>query len=115
MAGNPAGLTHMISAMDMAERGTAEVIIAGDPDREDTKRFLYALQSSFLPDVNAMLVNPDIPDPAVTKYIPFASDLKTLDGNATAYVCRNFACQAPTTDPERMLQILSEEQEAGNP
>jgi hypothetical protein len=115
MAGNPAGLTHMISALNTAEKGTAEVIIAGDHAKEDTKRFLHALHSSFLPDVNTMVVNPDIPDPVITKLIPFASDLKTIDGKATAYVCRNFVCLAPTADPERMLQILSEEQKVVNP
>ena len=49
MAGNPAGLTHMISALDAAREGGAEVVIAGDPASEDTKRFLHVLKSSFLP------------------------------------------------------------------
>lgn len=29
-------------------------------------------------------------------------------GRATAYVCRDFACQAPTTEPARILEQIEE-------
>ena len=31
-----------------------------------------------------------------------------LDGDATAYVCRNFSCELPTTDVDKMLELLGE-------
>jgi uncharacterized protein YyaL (SSP411 family) len=107
MGGNPAGFTHMVSALDMAQHGTAEVIIAGDPGKDDTKRFVQALQRSYLPAVTAAVVNPHNPDPAIREIIPYASDMKTVDGRAAAYVCKDFACLAPTTDPDEMLRALS--------
>jgi uncharacterized protein YyaL (SSP411 family) len=107
MSGSPAGFTHMISALDMAQHGTAEVIIAGDPGKDDTQRFIQALQCSYLPAVTAAVVNPRNPDPAIREIIPYASGMKTVDGNAAAYVCRDFACLTPTTDPEEMLRALS--------
>jgi uncharacterized protein YyaL (SSP411 family) len=107
MEGNPAGFTHMISALDMAQHGTVEVVIAGDFGKDDTKRFLLALQRSYLPAVTAVVFNPETPDPATLELIPYASELKTVDGKAAAYVCRDFACLAPTTDPEEVLRTLS--------
>jgi hypothetical protein len=107
MGNNPAGFTHMISALDMAQHGTSEVIIVGDPDKDDTKQFVQALQRSYLPTVTAMVVNPHNLDPAIQELIPYASEMKTIDGKAAAYVCRDFACLAPTTDPEEMLRTLS--------
>jgi uncharacterized protein YyaL (SSP411 family) len=91
----------------MAQHGTAEVIIAGDPDKDDTQRFIQALQYSYLPAMTAAVVNPRNPDPVIREIIPYASDMKTVDSNAAAYVCRDFACLTPTTDPEEMLRALS--------
>jgi len=31
-----------------------------------------------------------------------------VDGRATAYVCRNFSCRQPTTDPAEMMAWLKE-------
>jgi uncharacterized protein YyaL (SSP411 family) len=91
----------------MAQHGTSEVIIVGDPDKDDTKHFVQALQRSYLPAVTAMVVNPYNLDPAIHELIPYASEMKTIDGKAAAYVCRDFTCLAPTTDPEEMLRTLS--------
>jgi uncharacterized protein YyaL (SSP411 family) len=35
-------------------------------------------------------------------------EMELRDGRATAYVCRNFACERPTTDPDRMAELLEE-------
>jgi hypothetical protein len=32
-----------------------------------------------------------------------------VDGQAAAYVCRNFACETPTTEPEQLRAQLQEE------
>lgn len=33
---------------------------------------------------------------------------KKKDGQPQAYVCQNFTCQAPTTDPARVEQLLKQ-------
>ncbi|MER5909224.1 thioredoxin domain-containing protein [Streptomyces sp. NPDC001982] len=38
---------------------------------------------------------------------PLLADRPLVDGEPTAYVCRNFTCDAPTTDPERLRTALS--------
>jgi len=30
---------------------------------------------------------------------PFITAMRAIDNRATAYVCRDFACQAPTAEP----------------
>jgi uncharacterized protein YyaL (SSP411 family) len=97
----------MISALDAAHNGTAEVIIAGNPDNGDTKRLVRTLQGSFLPAVTTLAVDPDNPDPVVLKNLPFVSQIKTIDGRSAAYVCRNFTCQPPVTDPDELIRILT--------
>ena len=34
--------------------------------------------------------------------LPFIGELTERAGKATAYVCSNFACQVPTTDPDQL-------------
>jgi uncharacterized protein YyaL (SSP411 family) len=38
---------------------------------------------------------------------PLLADRPLSKGEPTAYVCRNFTCDAPTTDPERLRSALS--------
>ncbi|KUN84603.1 thioredoxin domain-containing protein [Streptomyces griseoruber] len=39
---------------------------------------------------------------------PLLADRTLRDGEPTAYVCRNFTCDAPTTDPERLRAALGD-------
>jgi uncharacterized protein YyaL (SSP411 family) len=47
---------------------------------------------------------PDVQPPVV----PLLEDRRLLDGQPAAYICRNFACQAPMTKAEG-LQAQSQE------
>ncbi|KPI25646.1 hypothetical protein OV320_7121 [Actinobacteria bacterium OV320] len=38
---------------------------------------------------------------------PLLADRPLIDGEPTAYVCRNFTCDAPTADPERLRAALT--------
>ena len=107
MAGNPSGHSFMVSALDMASRGTSEVILVGDPVGKDTAKLLQALNRSYLPGMSALLLNPDDPDPRILKLMPYARDMKTVNGKAAAYVCRDFVCQAPVTSADGMLKAFS--------
>ncbi|MDO0935938.1 thioredoxin domain-containing protein [Streptomyces sp. DG2A-72] len=39
--------------------------------------------------------------------LPLLADRPLVQGEPTAYVCRNFTCDAPTTDPERLRTTLN--------
>ncbi|WP_393097571.1 thioredoxin domain-containing protein [Streptomyces sp. LN325] len=39
--------------------------------------------------------------------LPLLADRPMVDGGPAAYVCRNFTCDAPTTDPDRLRTALS--------
>ncbi|MET7680290.1 thioredoxin domain-containing protein [Streptomyces sp. NPDC005423] len=39
--------------------------------------------------------------------LPLLAGRPLIDGRAAAYVCRNFTCDAPTTDPERLRTALN--------
>ena len=41
--------------------------------------------------------------------VPLLADKKMLNGEPTAYVCRNYACQEPTSDAARLRDQLAQE------
>ncbi|MFJ6901114.1 thioredoxin domain-containing protein [Streptomyces hokutonensis] len=44
---------------------------------------------------------------ADSEELPLLADRPLVGGGAAAYVCRNFTCDAPTTDPEQLRTALS--------
>ena len=50
--------------------------------------------------------------PEICRLAPFTSTQSSIDGRATAYVCRNYNCKLPTTDAVEMLSLLEEENHA---
>jgi uncharacterized protein YyaL (SSP411 family) len=44
-------------------------------------------------------------DPA-TSTLPLLEGREAIDGKATAYVCRNYACDLPVTDRDSLRQQL---------
>jgi uncharacterized protein YyaL (SSP411 family) len=38
----------------------------------------------------------------LARHLPWIAEMTPRDGRAAAYVCRNFACEAPTTDPDTL-------------
>ena len=44
----------------------------------------------------------------LSRLLPWTSGLRKRDGRATAYVCRDFACQTPTSSAEELRAQLEE-------
>jgi uncharacterized protein YyaL (SSP411 family) len=57
-----------------------------------------AANRTFRPFAVMALVTPGTRE-AIAEHMPWTKDMKMIDGKATAYVCRGFACDAPSTDP----------------
>ncbi len=104
LAANPSAHTAMLCALDHAIGPAFEVVIAGARDAEDTRALLDVVRSRFRPNT-VLVLRPD-GDDAITKAAPWTADYRSIGGKAAAYVCTNFACQAPVTDPEELRRAL---------
>jgi uncharacterized protein YyaL (SSP411 family) len=103
----PAGHAMLLVAVDLALGPGQEVVVAGIPGREDTRRLLSPLRRRFLPRLTVLLRPTDEESPAITALAPFTAPMRDQDGNAAAYVCRDRRCSLPTTDPERLLAMVT--------
>ncbi|GIV60720.1 MAG: hypothetical protein KatS3mg043_1809 [Rhodothermaceae bacterium] len=100
----PSAFTGFLLALDFAAGPTYEVVVAGDPGAEDTRALLDVLRRTYLPNKVVLLRPPG--DAAITRLAPFTAAQHPVDGRAAAYVCRNFACHRPATEPAELLAHL---------
>jgi uncharacterized protein YyaL (SSP411 family) len=57
-----------------------------------------AANKKYRPFSVIMLADP-LEQPALAAQLPWVAGMKMIDDKATAYVCRGFVCNAPSTDP----------------
>jgi uncharacterized protein YyaL (SSP411 family) len=79
--------------------GPAEIAIAGPPTEQRAELHRIALTAA---PPGAVLAVGD----GVSETIPLLAGKGPVDGRAAAYVCRNFSCQAPVTEPEQLRAAL---------
>jgi uncharacterized protein len=101
-------LPQMLAALDFGLSKPKQVFIAGSADDPHTQRILRAVHSSFVPDKVLMLADGGEGSAELSIFLPMAGTLKRLEGQATAYVCKNYACQLPSSDPVEIARILAD-------
>ena len=103
-AQHPAAFGRLLCALDFYLGSPKEIAIVGEPDAPGTRALLRTVFGRFLPN---KVVAAAPPDGAPTD-LPLLADRPARGGVATAYVCRNYACQAPVTGPEELAAQLAE-------
>jgi uncharacterized protein len=96
----------LLCALDLAFGPALEVVIAGNPDKEDTKKMLEALRKEFLPNTTVVLTASN-GDGSQSVLGRLTIGKTSIDGKATAYVCTNRSCKQPVVDVDLMLTMLS--------
>jgi uncharacterized protein YyaL (SSP411 family) len=102
MSQYPLGFGQWLQALGYALSRPREIAIVGDPDSVDTQALLAIIRDGYRPFQVVALKAPSTEPPAV----PLLLDRGLVDGRAAAYVCRDFACQAPVADPEGLQSLL---------
>lgn len=104
---HPMAYSYLMCALLFAFGISREIIIAGEKDSESTKLMLKAVRSIYMPDT-VVLFNPEgSEDKLLEQLVPEIRNKSTLEkGKATAYVCENYTCNAPTTDLQKLMEML---------
>lgn len=106
VGGNPSAHAQLMSGLDFGIGPSYEIVIAGKEGADDTEAMIRALSSKFIPNM-VVLFRPDGPEkPPISVIAEFTEFQKSLGGKATAYVCQNYACSAPTTDIAAMVKSI---------
>ncbi len=100
---------RFLAGADFFHQPTREVaIVYNNATQKDAAVLLAAVFAHYVPNKVVVAMNLDDPQATeITKKLPLMRDKKLLDGKATAFVCQNYACQAPTTDPKVLQDQLA--------
>ena len=89
----PTAFAQWLSAIDLALADAVEIAVVGDPAGAATRRLLEPAVSGYRPNqVLAVAADGD------ASAVELLHGRVAIDGQPTAYVCRNFACRLPVTD-----------------
>ncbi len=97
----------MLAALSTLHARPAHVVVVGPAGRADTDALLAEVSRRFLPGTLLLPIDPSVHD-AVSILLPWVRPMGMRDGVATAYVCRDFSCQAPVTTAAALGAQLEE-------
>ena len=102
-AQHPTGFGRLLCALDFYFGSPKEIAIVGKRGAADTRALLRAIWGRFLPNRVVALADPD----ETPAEIPLLAERPTRNGEATAYVCQQYTCQAPVTTAEELAAQLA--------
>jgi uncharacterized protein len=102
----PSAYTQMLIALEFALGPSYEVVIAGRAGADDTVALLRDLRKAYVPGKVVLLRPMDEAHPAISGIAGYTAKQTSLDSKATAYVCANYQCELPTTESDKMLELL---------
>ena len=100
MSQSPTGAGHWLGALDFYVSVPKEIAIIGPREDPATLGLLNTVFQRFLP--NKVVAGGD----AASDEIPLLEQRDMVNGQPAAYVCQNYVCQLPVTDPEALAAQL---------
>ena len=98
----PTAFGHLLGVADMLVHGATELAIVGDPASADFLALERVVATRFVP---ALVLAGG--DPGDGDRIALLEGRTVREGSrATAYVCRNYACEEPATNPDQLSAQL---------
>jgi uncharacterized protein YyaL (SSP411 family) len=101
MARYPLAFGHALTAADMAVHGAVEIAIVGDVAATDFRNLARVASEPFVP--SRVIAGGAM---AESTGIALLEGREVRDGRATAYVCRNYVCDQPTTDVRELSEQI---------
>jgi len=102
----PMAVPQMLAACEWVMGQPREIILVGERDAADTQSLLRALRSRFVPSRVVLLVDSPETQKLLAAGIPAIASMTKLEGQAAAYVCRDYTCQLPVSAADRFAQLI---------
>jgi len=98
----PTGFANWLSAAHLLVERIDELAIVGEPGDAATRALVAVASDGFRPSL-VLAVAAD----SAASVVPLLVDREMIDGQPTAYLCRDFACRLPVTDPAALREQLT--------
>ena len=101
---HPYGMGEWLGVLDFYVNKSNEVAIIGNREDPDGKALLQVIYDKFLP--HTVFAASTVEDPKGLNPSPILKFRTKINGKPSAYVCTNYSCQSPVTDPEVLAKQL---------
>jgi len=103
---SPQAMPEMLCALELALEPPRHVVLAGDPAAEDFRAIAAVLHERNGPRRALLAADGGEGQRWLAARAPWLAGMRPIDGRATAYVCEEFTCRAPVTDPAQLRALL---------
>jgi uncharacterized protein YyaL (SSP411 family) len=104
LASAPGAYTQSLVAADFLLSAPMEIALSGPAESEETRSLLRAIRETFSPNkVVALAWNGSGEGASPISYL---KGKIPIGGKATVYICRNYTCKKPITDPAEVVRLL---------
>jgi uncharacterized protein YyaL (SSP411 family) len=97
----------MLCALDASLAKPRQIVIAGARGAAETNALLFQVHAEFIPNKILMLADGGAGQAWLGERLEFFKTAGPINGKPAAYVCENFVCQLPTSDPEQLRGLLA--------
>ena len=101
----PSAHTALLMGLDFALGPAFEIVLSGSEDDPGMRAMLEAVREPYMPR-KVLLLRTDDAAQALANVAPYVTEQTSIEGKATAYICRNYYCERPVTDPEDVRKRL---------
>ena len=103
----PSGMPQMLVAVENSLGKPRQIVIAGKKDSPETKALLKEVHRHFLPNTIVILVDGNESQKYLGETNEAIRAMSLVKGKPAAYLCENFTCKAPVTDPKALSEFLT--------
>jgi uncharacterized protein YyaL (SSP411 family) len=97
----PVAIPQMLAACEFAIGEPREIIFAGERRSGALNALTRELRRRLVPNRVVMLA-----DPQLAGWVPGIESMTAAPGSASVYVCRNYACQLPVSEPAQFAELI---------
>ncbi len=105
----PDQFANLIAAADFGEAKSTEIVLVGKKDDKSTQAMLFEIHRHYLPNKVVVWKDPSF-DQEPNGYSPelvLLQERVAMHDKPTVYICENYTCDAPITDPETLRTKLA--------
>ena len=100
----PTGMGRWLAALDFHLSKPKEIAIVGIREDKATKALLDVIHNRYIPNKVVALMEED--DPTGNQELPLLRFRTRIREQSAAYICENYVCQLPVTDPKHLAHQL---------
>ncbi|MCB1225365.1 MAG: thioredoxin domain-containing protein [Verrucomicrobiales bacterium] len=106
LTSSPTSVPVLAAAMDFSAHGHHQVVLAGDRSEAAFQALEREVRSRYLPETVLLHADGGEHQAWLASQNAALAAMKPVNGQAAAYVCQNYSCQAPVTEPAALARLL---------